>query len=76
MKNLKVFVVVMTVVVIFISGGLMGVSAAAFKLAALRERGLYDEDTWITQHVYDIHKQTGQGHQFCGFFAVLRAVFG
>jgi hypothetical protein len=37
---------------------------------------VHDEGTWITKHVYGIQKSTGQGHQFCGFFAVLRAIFG
>jgi hypothetical protein len=76
LKNLRAFIIFMTVLVIFIAAGLISMSSAAFKTAALIERGLYDQDTWITKHVYDIQKSTGQGHQFCGFFAVLRAIFG
>lgn len=76
MKSIGVFLTSMTVFVLFIAGGLIALAAAAFKTVALVDMGLTDPDTVMSRPVYDIYKSTGEGHQTCGFWAVLRAVVG
>lgn len=45
-------------------------------LAFLADVGKVDTDLLLTTAVYDIYKSTGEGHQTCGFWAVIRAIIG
>eukprot|EP00281_Chroomonas_sp_CCMP1168_P019818 CAMPEP_0206226714 /NCGR_PEP_ID=MMETSP0047_2-20121206/8241_1 /ASSEMBLY_ACC=CAM_ASM_000192 /TAXON_ID=195065 /ORGANISM="Chroomonas mesostigmatica_cf, Strain CCMP1168" /LENGTH=459 /DNA_ID=CAMNT_0053649825 /DNA_START=115 /DNA_END=1491 /DNA_ORIENTATION=- len=76
LKDMRWFLLVVTVFMLFISAGLFALSANAFKTVALIDMGLVDTDLWVTTPLYDIYKSTGDGHQLCGFFAVIRAIFG
>jgi hypothetical protein len=38
--------------------------------------GKVDTDFALTTPVYDIYESTGEGHQTCGFWAVIRAIIG
>jgi hypothetical protein len=116
MKDLRWFLGVATVFMLFISAGLMALTASAFKTVALTgefrhlaarssalafsrlflfvgvdgrltrfffalpsylaDMGKVDTDFALTSAVYDIYKSTGEGHQTCGFWAVIRAIIG
>ena len=75
-RDFRIFLATTTIFILFIAAGLIAMSAAAFKTVALIESGNIDNDFVISRPVYDIYKATGDGHQECGFFAVMRAIVG
>mmetsp|Transcript_11826 Transcript_11826/g.27357 ORF Transcript_11826/g.27357 Transcript_11826/m.27357 type:complete len:489 (-) Transcript_11826:42-1508(-) len=76
MKDMWWFLASTTVFILFISAGLVSMSASAFKSVAVLDAGGIDDDFAISRPVYDIYKATGEGHQQCGFWAVFRAIVG